>query len=84
MAICLLEERKKLRYWRKKSNLKDLNWDFFGRRRIGKTRLLLEIVNKYQGIYYVANEMGLEYNLKQLSAVVATYYNESFTFENFE
>lgn len=56
----------------------------YGRRRIGKTRLLKEIVNKYQGIYYVANEMGLEYNLKQLSAVVASYYNESFTFENFD
>ncbi|QSX07688.1 ATP-binding protein [Alkalibacter rhizosphaerae] len=56
----------------------------YGRRRIGKTRLLQEIVSKFDAIYYVANEMGLEYNLKQLSATITSYYNESFVFENFD
>lgn len=56
----------------------------YGRRRIGKTRLLQEVVKSHNAIYYVANEMGLEYNLKQLSLTVATYFSESFTFDSFE
>lgn len=56
----------------------------YGRRRIGKTRLLQEIVKKHNAIYYVANEMGLAYNLKQLSNAVANYFNEPFTFDNLE
>ena len=40
----------------------------YGRRRISKTRLLQEVVKKHDAIYYVANEMGLEYNLSHLSA----------------
>lgn len=56
----------------------------YGRRRIGKTELLKEVVKKHKAIYYVANEMGLDYNLKQLSAVVANYFDEPFTFESFE
>lgn len=56
----------------------------YGRRRIGKTRLLQEIVSKYKAIYFVASEMGLNYNLKQLSATIAAYYNEPFSFVDFE
>lgn len=56
----------------------------YGRRRIGKTRLLQEIVKKHDAIYYVANEMGLEYNLKQLSAVVASYFGGPFSFDSFD
>ncbi len=56
----------------------------YGRRRIGKTELLKEIVTKHKAIYYVANEMGPDYNLKQLSSVVANYFDEPFTFESFE
>lgn len=56
----------------------------YGRRRIGKTELLKEVVTKHKAIYYVANEMGLDYNLKQLSSVVANYFDEPFTFESFE
>lgn len=56
----------------------------YGRRRIGKTRLLQEVVKKHPAIYYVANEMDLDDNLKQLSRVVAIYFNESFTFDSFE
>jgi hypothetical protein len=56
----------------------------YGRRRIGKTRLLQEIVSRHNAIYFVANEMGLEYNIKQLSATIAAYYDESFTFTDFD
>jgi uncharacterized protein len=56
----------------------------YGRRRIGKTRLLQEVVKRHGAIYYVANEMGLEYNLKQLSHTIASYFNEPFTFDSFE
>ena len=45
----------------------------YGRRRIGKTRLLQEITKKYNAIYYVANEMGLTYNLKQLSHTITSF-----------
>ena len=63
------------------------NFEFgiiYGRKRIGKTRLLLEIFKNNNSIYYLCNEMGLEYNLKQLSNVVAKYFNESFTFDSFD
>lgn len=56
----------------------------YGRRRIGKTRLLQEVVKKYNAIYYVANEMGLEHNLRQLSKTVANHFNQAFTFESLE
>ena len=56
----------------------------YGRRRVGKARLLQEIVSKHNVIYYVANEMGVEYNLKQLGSTIANYYNESFTFDSFD
>ena len=56
----------------------------YGRRRIGKTRLLQEITKKYNAIYYVANEMGLTYNLKQLSHTITSFFNEPFTFDSLE
>lgn len=56
----------------------------YGRRRIGKTSLLQEVVKKHGAIYYVANEMGLEYNLKQLSSIVAAYFGEPFSFNSLE
>ncbi|HRR36703.1 MAG TPA: ATP-binding protein, partial [Clostridia bacterium] len=46
----------------------------YGRRRIGKTELLKKVVVKHKAIYYVANEMGLDYNFKQISGVVAKYF----------
>ena len=63
------------------------NFEFgivYGRRRIGKTRLLQEVVKEHDAIYYVANEMGLDYNLSQLSAAIAGYFNEPFSFNSFE
>jgi uncharacterized protein len=56
----------------------------YGRRRIGKTTLLKQIVQNKNALYYVANSMGLEYNLKQLSQSVATYFNEPISFDDFE
>ena len=56
----------------------------YGRRRIGKTRLLQEIVQENNAIYYVANEMGFEYNLKQLSETIANHFNQPFTFASYE
>lgn len=56
----------------------------YGRRRIGKTKLLQELVKNHNAIYYVANEMGYESNLEQLSSTVAGYYNQPFTFSSYE
>lgn len=56
----------------------------YGRRRIGKTSLLKQIVQKHKAIYYVANTMGLEYNVNQLSQTVAQYFNEPISFDNLE
>lgn len=56
----------------------------YGRRRIGKTSLLKQIVQKHKAIYYVANTMGLEYNMNQLSQTVAQYFNEPISFDNLE
>ncbi len=69
------------------SKIKSNKFEFgivYGRRRIGKTRLLQELVKDYNAIYYVANEMGHEYNLEQLSSIVANYFNQPFTFSSFE
>ena len=56
----------------------------YGRRRIGKTSLLKEILKSNKGLYFVANEMGYEYNLAALSNAVASYYNESITFSSLD
>lgn len=56
----------------------------YGRRRIGKTTLLKQIVQNKNALYFVANSMGLEYNLKQLSQSIATYFNEPISFDDFE
>ena len=63
------------------------NFEFgiiYGRRRIGKTRLLQEVVIKHNAIYYVANEMGLDYNLNQFGKVIASYFDEPISFTDFE
>lgn len=56
----------------------------YGRRRIGKTTLLKALLTKHPGLYYVANEMGLAYNLKGLSHMIAAYFGEPVSFTNFE
>lgn len=56
----------------------------YGRRRIGKTTLIKEIMKKNNGIYFVASEMDFEYNLLELSKIVAEYYSEAVTFNSLE
>lgn len=56
----------------------------YGRRRIGKTKLLQELVKNHNAIYYVANEMGSDHNLQQFSRTVADYFNQPFTFSSYE
>ena len=38
----------------------------YGRRRVGKTQLCLELVNKYNGIYFLSSEISLKENLIRL------------------
>lgn len=67
----------------KKINSKSFEFGIIcGRKRIGKTRILQEVITKHEAIYYVANEMGLEYNLKQLSLAIATYFKEPISFSD--
>ncbi len=70
-----------------KNKIKSNNFEFgiiYGRRRIGKTKLLQELVKDHDAIYYVANEMGFENNLEQLSRTVANYFNQPFIFSSYE
>jgi AAA+ ATPase superfamily predicted ATPase len=55
----------------------------YGRRRIGKTRLLTEVAQRNKVIYYVANESGAEHNLSMIGSVVADYFNEPVSFSDF-
>ena len=56
----------------------------YGRRRIGKTTLLKNILEERRGIYFVASEMDLSYNLEAFSRVVANYFNEPISFASLE
>ncbi|NCU27849.1 ATP-binding protein, partial [Candidatus Nomurabacteria bacterium] len=56
----------------------------YGRRRVGKTALLKEVMKQNTGIYFVANEMGFDYNISEFAGTVANYFNESVTFKDLE
>ncbi|MDO8054119.1 ATP-binding protein ['Opuntia sp.' phytoplasma] len=56
----------------------------YGRRRIGKTRLLKEINKHFSSIYFVADETGLDINLQRLSQEISFYFQEPITFSNYE
>ncbi|MFA7020721.1 MAG: ATP-binding protein [Bacilli bacterium] len=56
----------------------------YGRRRIGKTTLLKNILEERKGIYFVASEMDFTYNLEAFSRVVAIYFDEPVTFDSLE
>ena len=56
----------------------------YGRRRIGKTTLLKNILEERRGIDFVASEMDLSYNLEAFSRVVANYFNEPISFASLE
>ena len=85
MLYIFIAREKELDILNKKINSNKFEFGIlYGQKRVGKTRLLLEIFKNYNSIYNLCNEMGLEYNLKQLSDVVAKYINESFTFDSFD
>lgn len=54
----------------------------YGRRRVGKTRILKELCQRYSGIYFVASEVSYEDNMAQLSQVLADYYGEPIKFND--
>lgn len=56
----------------------------YGRRRVGKTRLINEAIKGDKGIYFVASEMHLEHNIAALSERVAEYFNEPTKFSSIE
>ncbi|CAB50207.1 ATP-binding protein [Pyrococcus abyssi] len=47
----------------------------YGRRRIGKTALILELIRQYGGIYLLARETSEADNLKRFSERVAKYFD---------
>lgn len=56
----------------------------YGRRRVGKTRLLQEVVKNHDAIYFVANELSFDDNIKQLSSILASYFDSPYTFDTLE
>ncbi len=69
------------------SNINSNDFEFgliYGRRRVGKTRLLVEITKSHNAIYYVANELGLESNIKGMSKAIADFYGIPLGFDSLE
>ena len=54
----------------------------YGRRRIGKTALLLELIKKHGGVYLLARETSEAENLKRFSEKLADYFNDEFLRKN--
>ncbi|MCD6559424.1 MAG: ATP-binding protein [Palaeococcus sp.] len=54
----------------------------YGRRRIGKTALLLEFLRRNGGIYLLARETSTHENLKRFSGRIASYFGDSFLRKN--
>ncbi len=48
----------------------------YGRRGVGKTRLIREFLLRYGGVYYLAQLSSHEYNLRRLAARLAEYLGE--------
>ena len=55
----------------------------YGRRRIGKTSLLKEVMKNNEVIYYTASEMGKDYNLMAFAGVVTDYFKDKVMFPDF-
>lgn len=56
----------------------------YGRRRVGKTRLINEALKHSKGVYFVATQMHYLYNIDALSDRVANYFNEPVSFNSLE
>ena len=54
----------------------------YGRRRVGKTALLLELIRKHGGIYLLARETNKIENLKRFSEKLADYFRDDFLRKN--
>lgn len=48
----------------------------YGRRRVGKTELLLEFLKKHKGLYLLARQESETEQLKKVSSQVATFYED--------
>ncbi len=48
----------------------------YGRRGIGKTRLIREFLSKHEGVYYLAQLSSHEYNLRRLAIRLSEYLGE--------
>lgn len=54
----------------------------YGRRRVGKTSLLLEFIERYGGVYLLARETSNFENLKRFSDRLARYFSDDFLLRN--
>ncbi|USS41610.1 ATP-binding protein [Thermococcus aggregans] len=54
----------------------------YGRRRVGKTALLLEFLRRNEGIYLLARETSEAENLKRFSQRVAEHFGDEFIMKN--
>lgn len=47
----------------------------YGRRRIGKTTLLIDFANKHNCFYFLAQEKSVSLNIKEFTALIKDYFN---------
>lgn len=81
MFIGRENELKKLTNYYKSSKFEMLI--LYGRRRVGKTRLLTEFIKDKNSIYYVAEENNNFRNLKKFSEILTNHFNDEFNY-NFD
>ncbi len=74
-----VEELNTLEKWKGKVAL------ITGRRRIGKSRLILEFLKKKKAVYLLAADKGVEYNLRKFSSEISKQFNiPGLRFNDFE
>ncbi|MFW6048330.1 MAG: ATP-binding protein [Candidatus Natronoplasma sp.] len=79
MFIDREDEIKKLEGWEGDVAL------IFGRRRVGKTRLIKEFIKNRKSLYLLCADKGSEYNLKNFSNIISERYGiPGLRFENFK
>ena len=50
----------------------------YGRRRIGKTRLIVEFMKGKDGIFFVAENTSKKIQISELKSAIASYFNDDF------
>ena len=79
MFIDREEEIQKLEEWEGDVAL------IFGRRRVGKTRLIKEFIKNKKSLYLLCADKGIEYNLKNFSNIISERYGiPGLRFESFK